>query len=75
VPAKAGRMWLELRPPGEHEACHLRGDVVWIRALTTGAHGAAPPGFGVRLSLEDCPPEDRIRYVRAYERMLAEEGG
>ena len=72
VPARQGRVWLELRPPGENDACHLRGDVVWIRALTTGAHGAAPPGFGVRLALEESPPEDRIRYVRAYEKLLTE---
>jgi DNA-binding response OmpR family regulator len=75
APASKGKVWLELRPPFAREVCHLRGDVVWIRALTTGAHGAAPPGFGVRLSLEDSPPEDRIRYVRGYERLLAEGPG
>jgi DNA-binding response OmpR family regulator len=71
APATRGKVWVELRPPGEESVCHLRGDVVWIRALTTGAHGAAPPGFGVRLTLEDSPPDDRIRYVQAYERLLA----
>jgi CheY-like chemotaxis protein len=74
APAHRGRAWLELRPPGDSQAVHLRGDVVWIRALTTGAHGSAPPGFGVRLALEDSPPDDRIRYVQAYERLLAEGG-
>jgi DNA-binding response OmpR family regulator len=75
APADKGRAWVELRPPFDPKVVHLRGDVVWIRALTTGAHGAAPPGFGIRLALEDSPPDDRARYVQAYERLLAEDGG
>jgi CheY-like chemotaxis protein len=74
APVDKGRAWIELRPPFDAKAVHLRGDVVWIRALTTGAHGAAPPGFGIRLALEDSPPDDRIRYVQAYERLLSEDG-
>jgi DNA-binding response OmpR family regulator len=69
APAR-GPVWLELRPPRSATACHLRGEVVWIRALATGAHGAAPPGFGVRLSLEESPPLDFALYEKAYEALL-----
>ncbi len=66
LPNKA-RVWLELTPPGGRGACHVRGDVVWTRTLTTGARGSSPPGFGVRLDWERCPPEDRAIYFAAYD--------
>ena len=70
VPANKGPVWLELRPPGSSRACHLRGDVMWTRAMATGARGAAPAGFGVRLTPEDCPPKDLATYVERYDLLL-----
>lgn len=70
APPNRGQVWLELRPPGAARACHVRGEIVWVRTLATGARGAAPPGFGVRLSFEQCPPIDRGVYVEQYDRML-----
>jgi len=66
------KVWVELRPPNASAACHLRGDVMWARTLATGAYGATPPGFGVRLALDKSPPEDRALYVKYYEALLAE---
>lgn len=71
TPPNKGPAWLELRPPGAARACHIRGDIVWTRTLATGARGAAPPGFGVRLSPEQCPPADSATYIEQYDRMLA----
>jgi CheY-like chemotaxis protein len=70
APPNKGQVWLELRPPGASRACHVRGEIVWTRALATGARGAAPPGFGVRLSPEQCPPVDSATYVEQYDRMV-----
>ncbi len=70
APPNKGQVWLELRPPGAARACHVRGEIVWTRTLSTGARGAAPPGFGVRLSPEQCPPADSTIYIEQYDRML-----
>jgi DNA-binding response OmpR family regulator len=70
APPSRGQCWLELRPPGAARACHIRGEIVWTRTLATGARGAAPAGFGVRLSAEQCPPEDATIYTTQYDRML-----
>jgi hypothetical protein len=71
APPSRGQVWLELRPPGAARACHVRGEIVWTRTLATGARGAAPPGFGVRLSPEQGPPEDTQIFTTQYDRMLA----
>jgi len=71
APPTKGQVWLELRPPGAARACHVRGEIMWTRTLATGARGAAPPGFGVRLSPEQCPPADRTSYVEQYDSMLS----
>ncbi|MET0341673.1 MAG: hypothetical protein ABW252_11780 [Polyangiales bacterium] len=71
APPTKGQAWLELRPPGAARACHVRGAIMWNRGLATGARGAAPPGFGVRLTSELCPPEDNQIFVEQYDRMLA----
>jgi DNA-binding response OmpR family regulator len=70
APTSRGQVWLELRPPGAARACHVRGEIVWTRTLATGARGAAPPGFGVRLSAGQGPPEDTVIYSTQYDRML-----
>ena len=71
APPSKGTAWLELRPPGAARATHVRGDIIWTRTLATGARGAAPAGFGVRLIPESCPPEDSQIFVEQYDRMLA----
>lgn len=75
APPSRGQCWLELRPPGAARACHVRGEIVWTRTLATGARGAAPAGFGVRLSPEQCPPDDAAIYTAQYDRMLTMLGG
>jgi hypothetical protein len=67
VPPQSSRLWIELCAPGTRQVCHLRGRMMWSRTLSTGARGAVPPGFGVRLELDQCPPEDRDLYVAGYE--------
>jgi CheY-like chemotaxis protein len=71
VPATKGEVWLELRPPGSSRACHVRGDIMWTRALATGARGAAPAGFGVRLEPERSPPHDNELYTSRYDMLNA----
>ena len=71
VPSNKGIAWLELRPPGSNKAVHLRGDIMWTRTLATGARGAAPPGFGVRLTPEQSPPLDNNVYVERYDLLHA----
>jgi CheY-like chemotaxis protein len=68
-PPPGAQVWFELRPPGRDEAVHLRGKVVWCRGLRNPG-GAAPPGFGLRISDDDSPPGDLAAYVEAYERLL-----
>lgn len=70
VPSAKGVAWLELRPPGSSKAVHLRGDIMWTRTLATGARGAAPPGFGIRMSPDQCPPADNQAYVERYDLLL-----
>jgi DNA-binding response OmpR family regulator len=71
APPTKGQVWLELRPPGAARVVHVRGDIMWTRTLATGARGAAPPGFGVRMSPELCPPQDNAICVEQYDRMLS----
>jgi len=71
APPTKGQAWLELRPPGAARAVHVRGDIMWTRTLATGARGAAPPGFGVRLTASISPPADNAVYVEQYDRLLS----
>jgi CheY-like chemotaxis protein len=71
APAERGPVWLDLRPPGSKQAVHIRGDLVWMRTLATGARGTAPPGFGIRLSPDACPKADLQAYMQSYEGLLA----
>jgi CheY-like chemotaxis protein len=72
APPRGTEVWLELRLPHSVRLCHLRADVIWARSLATGALGAAPPGFGVRLRPEDCPPLDHVAYLAHYAALLAQ---
>lgn len=69
-PPRDVTLWFELRPPGAREAVHLRGTVVWVRNIENGPGGAAPPGFGVRIDEEACPPADLRRYHDHYEQLV-----
>jgi len=68
APKAASEVWLELRPPGDRAAIHLRGEVVWARPPQLGA-ASAPPGFAVRLDPASCPVQDLEAYGQAYERL------
>jgi CheY-like chemotaxis protein len=68
APERGTKVWVELRPPRSTEAVHLRGTVMW--ALAVGAPALpAPPGFGLRLEPDECPPGDLARYVGAYQEL------
>ncbi|MEM1415886.1 MAG: PilZ domain-containing protein [Myxococcota bacterium] len=69
-PSRGATLWLELRPPGERLAVHLRGECVWVKKMDRPG-GAAPPGFGIRLHLDECPPKDLDAYHRAYDALQA----
>ncbi len=70
VPKERGEVWLDLRPPSSPRSCHLRGEIVWTRALATGARGAAPPGFGVRLDPALCHERDLSLYQEHYDALV-----
>lgn len=69
APKLGEAVWLEMRPPGELRAVHLRGNVVWVRK--PGSTGApAPPGFAVHLLPQQCPPNDLDRYRTCYSAVV-----
>ncbi len=70
-PAAGSTLWFELRPPGSREVVHLRGTVVWVRSVERSPGGAVPPGFGVRIATELCPPADLASYQHAYDQRVA----
>lgn len=65
-PANGTEIWFEMRPPHSSHAVHLRGEAVWSKGLDTPG-GAAPPGFGMRIDEDACPPQDLRIYREAYE--------
>lgn len=65
-PTAGSSLWFEMRPPYADEVAHLRGKVVWSRGLDHPG-GAAPPGFGLRIEEQACPPNDLARYRESYE--------
>jgi CheY-like chemotaxis protein len=69
-PAAGTERWIELRPPKSAAAVHLRARVVW--AWRYGMGGGAPPGFGVRIVPEACPPWDLQAYWDSYDRLSSE---
>jgi hypothetical protein len=71
APPQHTEVWLEVQPEGSR-ICHLRGEVVWTRSLSTGALGAVPPGFGVRLKPEWCPVADHVAYLAYYDSLFRE---
>lgn len=71
-PPRHSVVWLELRPPGTAKIVHLRGQVVWTRVPGEGRGATTPPGFGVRILEERCPPPDLDRYRLAYHAFAEE---
>jgi hypothetical protein len=41
---------------------------MWQRLPGSGS-GVLPPGFGLRLSPEDCPASDLREYIQGYEQL------
>jgi hypothetical protein len=73
APPRGSIAWLELRPSPSEPAVHLRGEVAWVCRSDPHLSAPSPPGFGVRLDLEDSPHADAARYVAAYDALLLEE--
>jgi len=71
-PLKDAELWLELRPPHAHVGVHVRGRVMFSRKPDPTAAASAPPGFGLRIDADACPPGDLTRYREAYEELSAE---
>ncbi|MEM6957979.1 MAG: PilZ domain-containing protein [Myxococcota bacterium] len=71
-PARGQSLWLELRPPFQRDAVHLRGEVVWATGPTRPG-GTTPPGFGLRLLEEACPPCDLKVFRAGYEELVESE--
>jgi len=67
-PVNGTEIWFEMRPPHSPRAVHLRGEAVWSKGLDMPG-GAAPPGFGMRINEDACPPGDLRAYHEAYEAM------
>ena len=67
-PQPGSELWLEMRDPRDGTGLHLRGRVIW-RSQPSATGGVTPPGFGLRIESERCPPEDLQRYICAYEEL------
>ena len=68
-PTPGVELWFEMRAPSSGTAIHLRGRVVWRRDVSH-VGGASPPGFGLRIEAELCPPRDLASYQMAYDELL-----
>lgn len=67
-PSAGSLIWFEMRPLGSNSAVHLRAEVTWCRGLHSPG-GATPPGFGMKLLPQACPPGDLAEYHDAYEEL------
>lgn len=64
-PRAQSTVWLELRAPRSETPIHVRAKAVWQRLPGSGP-GIMPPGFGLRIDTEDCPPKDLRAYNEGY---------
>jgi CheY-like chemotaxis protein len=69
-PPAGADLWFELRPPSSEAVVHLRGHAIW--ASKYGGSGGSPPGFGLRIAPEACPPWDLQAYWEQYHRLVAD---
>ena len=68
-PRPGSEVWFEMRVPGDmHSLVHLRGQVMWRREARHMG-GAAPAGFGMRITEPTCPPQDLSLYSESYEEL------
>jgi DNA-binding response OmpR family regulator len=57
APRPESALWIELLAPSSGIPLHLRAQAVWQRLPGSGK-GVLPPGFGLRIEAEQCPPGD-----------------
>ena len=67
-PDMTQELWFELKLL-QKTPVHLRGQVVWIRKISDGI-AAVPPGFGIHMERENCPPKDLNAYQTVYDGLL-----
>lgn len=67
-PQMTEELWFEMKLQGQTPV-HLRGQVVWVRQLSDGV-AAVPPGFGIHMDREACPPKDLSAYQTVYDALL-----
>ena len=64
-PRLESSVWIELQAPSSAAPVHLRARVMWQR-LPSG-RGILPPGCGLRIDPDQCPPGDLESFLRGYE--------
>jgi CheY-like chemotaxis protein len=69
-PKPTTALWLEVTAPGTSTPVHLRAQAIWQR-LPGAKFGVVPPGFGLHIEAERCPPGDLAAFVAAYEALRA----
>ncbi len=69
-PRPESALWIELHAPVNGTPIHLRARAVWQR-LPGGGKGVLPPGFGLRIDTDQCPPHDLAALARGYEALGA----
>lgn len=70
APRSQGALWIELHAPMSGTPLHLRAHAVWQRLPGVGK-GVLPPGFGLRIDAEQCPPGDLKALADGYEALRA----
>jgi DNA-binding response OmpR family regulator len=70
APRPQSLLWIELHAPVNGTPLHLRAHAVWQR-LPGAGKGVLPPGFGLRIHAEQCPPGDVKALADGYEALRA----
>jgi hypothetical protein len=70
APRPQSSLWIELHAPMNGTPLHLRAHAVWQR-LPGAGEGVLPPGFGLRIDAEQCPPGDIKALADGYEALRA----
>ncbi len=65
-PRASSTIWVELETPVTRVPIHVRAKAVW-QHLPGSGKGLLPPGFGLRIEAEQCPPADLRALVEGYE--------
>jgi hypothetical protein len=64
-PRLESNVWIELQAPIGAVPVHLRARVMWQRM--PAGRGILPPGCGLRIDPDECPPGDLESFLRGYE--------